>query len=146
MNKLKLKGRGITSGVAEGEAIVTAEPFSFSHGLDPTTGQIFDVSDELLGQSVKGKVLIFPYGKGSSTGSLYVIEAARLNNTPAAVINVETEPVIAGGFVLARILYNKEVPVVDRLDRNPIEVIKTGDWVKVDADNGTVEIQSLQEN
>ena len=146
MNKVKLKGRGITSGVAEGEAIVTDEPFSFSHGLDPTTGQIFDVSDELLGKSIKGKVLIFPYGKGSSTGSLYVIEAARLNNTPAAVINLETEPIIAEGFVLARILYNKEVPVVDRLEKNPIEVIITGDWVKVDADSGTVEIQSKQGN
>jgi hypothetical protein len=30
--------------------------------------------------------------------------------------------------------------LVDRLDKNPCEVIATGDWVKVDAEKGTVEI------
>jgi len=30
--------------------------------------------------------------------------------------------------------------MVDRLDKNPLEVIKTGDWVKVDGDNGIVEV------
>ncbi len=32
------------------------------------------------------------------------------------------------------------MPMVDRLDKDPVEVIKAGDWVKVDADNGIVEV------
>ena len=140
MNKTTIKGRGITSGVAEGEAMVTSEPFGFSHGLEPNTGRISDEGHEWVGQNVKAKVLVFPYGKGSTSGGLYILEAAKQGNTPAAVVNVETEPVIAAGFIMTEILYNKKIPVVDRLEQNPIEVIRTGDWVKVDADKGIIEI------
>ena len=140
MGKTTIKGRGITSGVAEGEALVTRSPFGFAHGLEPASGRISDERHEWIGQNVKGKVLVFPYGKGSSSGGLYVLEAVKQGNAPVAVINLETEPVIAAGFIMAKILYNKEIPVIDRLERNPIEVVKTGDRIKVDADNGIIEI------
>lgn len=138
--KLVLTGRGITAGVAEGEAIVSKESFGFTHGLEPSTGQVVDKRHEWMGRNVKGKVLVFPSGKSSTTGGQFICEAIRLGNAPAAIVNVETEPVIGAGFILANILYNKDVPVVDRLDRNPVEVIKTGDWVRVDADNGIVKV------
>lgn len=32
------------------------------------------------------------------------------------------------------------LPSITSFDQNPSEVIKTGDWVKVDTDNGIVEI------
>ena len=140
MNRTTFKGRSITSGVAEGEALVTREPFGFSHGLEPTTGRVSDKGHEWLGQSVRAKVLVFPYGKGSTSGPLYVLEAAKLGNAPAAVINLETDPVIAAGFIMADILYDKKIPVIDRPELDPIEVIKTGDWVRVDAKNGIIEI------
>ena len=140
MNKLTLKGRGITSGVAEGEAVVTSEPFGFAAGIDPATGEVCDKSHPWLGQNIRAKVLVFPYGKGSTGGGLFALEAAKQGNAPAAVINLESDPVSVGGFILAEILYNKEIPVIDRLERNPIEVIRTGDRVKVDANNGIVEI------
>jgi predicted aconitase with swiveling domain len=57
-----------------------------------------------------------------------------------AIINVETEPVIGGGCFLAGMLYGKPIVVVDRLDRNPCEVIKNGDYVHVNGDSGVVEI------
>ena len=140
MNKITLKGRGLTSGVAEGEALVTSEPFGFAHGIEPATGEITDMSHEWRGQDVRAKVLVFPYGKGSSTGGVFILESARQGNAPAAVINLETDTVTAIGFIMAEILYDKEIPVIDRLERNPIEVIKTGDRVKVDATNGIIEI------
>jgi len=140
MDKITLKGRGITSGVAEGEAMVTSQAFGFSHGLEPTTGRIDDKSHEWLGQNARERVLVFPYGKGSTSGGLYILEAVKRGNAPAAVINLEIDPVIAGGFIMAKILYDKDIPVIDRLERNPVEVIKTGDWVRVDANSGIVEI------
>jgi predicted aconitase with swiveling domain len=48
--------------------------------------------------------------------------------------------VIGAGFILARIFYHVAIPVVDRLDQNPLEVIKTGDYVRVDGHQGLVEV------
>ena len=138
--KMLIKGRGITSGVVEGEALVTHQSFGFAHGLEPATGRISDDKHEWIGQNVKGKVLVFPYGKGSVSAGLYVLEAARQGNAPVAVINLETDPVVATGFLLAKIMYGREIPVMDRLERNPMEVIKTGDWIKVDATTGVIEV------
>jgi uncharacterized protein len=42
---------------------------------------------------------------------------------------------VALGAVVMRI------PAITDLDRNPLEVIETGDWVKVDADRGVVEVR-----
>ena len=55
-------------------------------------------------------------------------------NVPAAMICVQAEPVVAAAAITANI------PMVDKLSKNPLEVIKTGDYVKVDATNGIVEI------
>lgn len=137
---IKIKGRSISRGIGEGEAMVTGQPLGFSHGLDPTTGQVSDHSHEWLGNSIKGKVLVFPYGKGSATGGLYILEAIKQGNAPAAVINLETDPVIAAGFILADVIYDVEIPVIDRLEKNPIEFIKTGDWIRVNANVGFIEI------
>jgi hypothetical protein len=44
----------------------------------------------------------------------------------------DIEPVLVGSAVLTKI------PLVDRLEEDPFEVIRTGDTVKVDADRGIV--------
>jgi len=140
VKKLLIKGRGINGGVAEGEAMVTGQAFGFSHGVETSTGRVTDSGHEWLGQNIRGKVIVFPYGKGSVTGGLYILEAAKQGNTPAAVINLETDPVVAGGFIMADLLYGKQIPVVHRPDRNPIGLIKNGDRVKVDGNKGTIEV------
>ena len=53
---------------------------------------------------------------------------------PKAMINIKTHPV----FAYASIVMN--MPTVDGLDKNPLEMIETGDWVKVDAEKGIVEV------
>jgi predicted aconitase with swiveling domain len=89
---------------------------------------------------VRAKVLVYPHGKGSSSGGLYILEAVRRGNAPAAVITLDSDPVSAAGFILAKLLYEKEIPVIGRPEQNAVEVIKTGDWVRVDADHGIIEI------
>jgi predicted aconitase with swiveling domain len=59
---------------------------------------------------------------------------------PAAIVNIETEPIIIAGCVLAGI------PLVDRLDRSPVEVISSGDWVEVAGDHGTVWVTKTRLN
>ena len=131
---IKLRGRGVTKGKGEGEAIVSQTTISFLGSVDPETGVISEAHHELKGKSVAGKIFVFPHGKGSTAGSFIMIEMANNKVAPAAVINIDAESIIAAGAKLA------SIPLVDRLDKNPLEVIKTGDFVKVDADNGIVEI------
>jgi len=141
MHTFIIKGHCVTDRAAEGKALVTRRAFGFSHGIDPATGRISDEMHEWLGQTANDKVLIFPYGKGSTTGGLWILELARLGNAPAGVINLKTDPVIAAGFIMAKLLYKRKVPIMDRLEQNPVELIRTGDWVRVDADNGIVSIE-----
>ncbi len=129
-----LKGRTVNPGKAEGEAIVSRTPLSFLGELDPSTGKIISPSHEHFGQSVKDKILVCPTGKGSSTGPSIAYLAKRAGNMPSAMVITEVEPVLAAAILTA------DVPAVDRLDQDPLEVIRTGDYVRVDADEGTVEI------
>lgn len=125
-----MKGRMISPGKAEGEAIVSKEPMSFYGGIDPKTGVVIEKGHELEGQNVKGKVLVFPQGKGSTVGS-YVIYGLKKNGVaPAAIVNKETETIVATGVILAGI------PCVDQID---IDKISTGKKIAVDADSGTVD-------
>jgi len=127
-----MKGRTISPGKAKGEAIVSKEPVGFYGGIDPKTGVVIEKGHELEGKSVKDKILVFPQGKGSTVGS-YVIYGLKKNGVaPAAIVNRETETIVATGVILAGI------PCVDGID---IEKIKTGDKLKVDADEATVEVE-----
>jgi predicted aconitase with swiveling domain len=127
-----MKGRIISPGVAEGEAIVSQEPIGFYGGVDAKTGIIIERGHELEGQSVTNKVLVFPCGKGSTVGS-YVIYGLKKNGVaPAAIVNEETETIVATGVILAGI------PCVDKIDLKVLD-IRSGDRLKVDADSGIVE-------
>jgi len=127
-----MKGRTISLGKAKGEAIVSREPMGFYGGIDPKTGVVIEKGHELEGKSVKDKILVFPQGKGSTVGS-YVIYGLKKNGVaPAAIVNKETETIVATGVILAGI------PCVDGIDINKI---KTGDKLVVDADGATVEVE-----
>jgi predicted aconitase with swiveling domain len=66
---MELKGRIISRGTAEGEALTTTMPISFYGGVDPETSEILEKGHELQGKQIKGKILVFPNGKGSTVGS-----------------------------------------------------------------------------
>ena len=134
LGKVVLKGHCVSPGKAEGEAIVSRVAFSFVGELDPTTGKVPSPSHELFGQSLAGKIFVFPTGKGSSGAPVMSWKAMKQGNNPKAMICIEAEPTVAAAAITANI------PMVDRLDGNPIEVIKPGDYVKVDADAGNVEV------
>ena len=128
-----MKGRMISPGKAEGEAIVSPDPIGFYGGIDIKTGIVIEKGHPLEGKCVKDKILVFPYSKGSTVGS-YVIYGLKKNGVaPAAIVNKETETIVATGVILAGI------PCVDQID---IEKIKNGDKILVDADKAEVTIIS----
>lgn len=128
-----LRGRKIYPGRAAGEALVTRMGISFFGGIDPETGQVVEKGHELEGQSVAGKVLVFPSGKGSTVGS-YTLYRLKLNKkAPAAIVNAECEPITAVGCIIA------EIPCVDHITTGEIQ---PGMVIRVDGEQGTVEIVS----
>ena len=129
-----VKCRVISKGQGEGEALVCHQPIGFNFGVDVPNGIITEHNHELEGKSFKDKVLIFPYGKGSTGGSYVVYQVAVEGSAPAAIINQNTETIIAVGAIMGGI------PVVDHLEEDPYQLIEDGDWVKVDAVNGTVTV------
>lgn len=131
---MKLKGRKVSSGKAEGEAVVYNGPFSMLGDLDPRTGRVPVRGHKIEGQSLTNKIFVFTTGKGSTGGPYVAYRAKQLGNAPAGMICTECEPVIALGAIMA------DIPMVDKLDKNPVEIIRTGDYVKIDADEGVVEI------
>ncbi len=132
--KVILKGRKVVGGIAEGEALVARQTISTWGGVDAMKGIITERRHELRGQSFAGKVLVFPSAKGSSGWST-ISQVIRLaGKAPKAMVIREVNSLTAIGAVTMR------VPAVTDLDQDPMEVITTGDWVKVDGDKGVVEI------
>ena len=133
-----LKGRSISKGCAEGEALVCRQPIGFNFGIDVVNGVITEYNHELFGKSIKDKILLFPHGKGSTGGSYVVYQLAKNRTGPKAIINMTTETIIAVGAIMGGI------PVMDSLEKNPYEFISDGDHVKVDADQGFVAVEKLR--
>ena len=134
MSKIVIHGRKIVGGVAEGEAITTHDTVSGWGGIDSNTGTIIERRHELVGQSFKDKVLVFPGAKGSSGYSHFFHLARVAGAAPKAMLFNKMTTKAALGAVVTR------VPTMSDFDRDPLEVIETGDWVKVDADKGVVEV------
>ncbi len=122
-----MTGRVVAPGRARGEALVSDQPIGFYGGVDPKTGVVTDRGHPLEGQCVRGRVLCFPCGKGSTVGSYVIYGLAKNGVGPCAILNRETETIVATGAILAGI------PCVDGIDLGGIE---SGDLLEVDADEG----------
>jgi predicted aconitase with swiveling domain len=130
--EIHMRGRSICRGVVTADALVLGSSLSFLGGVDPRTGRVKDRGTGAFNKTVRGRVLVFPTGKGSTVGS-YVIYGLQVNGkAPAAMVNETTETIVATGAILAKI------PLVDQVD---ISMIHTGDRVTVDGDRGEVIVQ-----
>ncbi len=118
-----LQGRVIKAGRGEGPALVSSAPIGFLGGVDPDTGIVLESGHPLQGKTIAGAVLVFPTGKGSTVGSYTILRLGRGGHGPAAMINAESEAIVAVGAIIA------DIPMVDRID---IGLIQDGDWVVVD--------------
>ena len=130
----KLKAHIVSRGKAQGDALVSTQPISFLGSIDVKTGIVVEKGHELFGLSIKDKVLVFPGGKGSTVGSYSIYQLKKNGAAPMAMINIRTEPIVAVGAIIS------DIPLVDNVEENPVNLIKNGDKVLVDAILGSVEI------
>jgi uncharacterized protein len=126
-----LTGRKISTGSANGEALVTSMGISFFGGVDPETGKVVEKGHELEEQSIAGRVLVFPTGKGSTVGSYTLYRLKKAGLAPAAIVNAEAETITAVGCIIS------DIPCVDKIS---LDQLKTGMQLRVDGESGSVEI------
>lgn len=126
--------KSIISGYSEGLAVVSREPFSFSE-INSKTGIISNPRSELFGESIKDKVFVFPYGRGTSCSSAGLAEAIRCRTAPCAIINIKAEQLLVIGALVAESLYDRTVPIID-ISPDVFQLLQTGDYLFVDASNG----------
>jgi len=133
-----LKIRSIVEGLIEGEALVSPIPISFLGGVDSETGRITDSENPLFGESIAGKIFVFPESKGSTVGS-YIIYGLSVNNVaPLALVANEAETIVVAGAILANI------PFVDKADHDVTISIKTGDKLVINTTEKILEIKKMK--
>ena len=103
------EGRVIFEGRAEGLSLTTTMGISFFGGVDPDSGIIVERGHELEGQSIAGRILVFPTGKGSTVGSYTLYRLKQNGKAPAAILNAECETITAVGCIIA------EIPCLDHI-------------------------------
>ncbi|MCP4754819.1 MAG: DUF126 domain-containing protein [Proteobacteria bacterium] len=133
MNTDRIKGRVIMNGDVEAESLVSREPISLSY-IDEN-GFIVDRTHHLNGQVIKNKILVFPALKGSAYQELNAADLARNGLAPKGMIALDADT-----RLLTSALFS-EIPTMDQLEADPLEAINTGDIVRLNADEGFIEIK-----
>jgi predicted aconitase with swiveling domain len=129
-----IRGRKVVGGLCEGEALVTRQTISGWGGVNPAKGEIIETHHELRGQSFAGKILVFPGAKGSSGWSAMFHTTRLTGKAPIGLLyNITTTKAALGAVVM-------RVPTMTAFDSDPLDRIETGDWVRIDADTGTVSV------
>ena len=122
--------------------MVSNQPFGFWQGMDPQTGVVIDRRHDTCGHSLKGKAFVFPFGRGSTGTPGIFLEAVRNGCAPGAIVNVKSEPMIVMCALLAEAFFKVSIPIVDGLDVDPSEVLRTGDRVRINGASGVIEVVS----
>lgn len=129
-----IKGRGVIGGTAEGMALITRETIQGWSGLDEETGIIIEEGHPFKGESIAGKVLVLSGGKGSNGWSCHFHEARLKGIAPAALVFPKIDSRTGVAAVVT------EAPCVVDVEGDIFAAVKTGDFVKVDGDRGTIEV------
>ena len=114
-------------------ALVLDEPLSLWGGVDPANGEIIDAHHPQRGANVRGRVLVMPAGRGSSSSASVLAEAVRAGTAPAAILLGEPDLIVAIGAAVAKELYGVRIPVVV-LGRAEYEAIEDGQPIGVPLD------------
>lgn len=128
-----ISGQCLVAGAAQGALLVSNTGLSFWGGVDPTTGVIVDQHHPLKGETVTGKILALPSGRGSCSGSGALLELLLNNKEPAALVFSELEEILTLGVVVAEVMFNRSIPVLF-LSQQAFSRLQTGVSGSVDDD------------
>ena len=121
----------IVRGKTKGTILVSKNPINFLGGVDKKTGRIRDEKHDLFGKILANKILVFPYGVGSSVGA-YTIYSLKYNKcAPIAMICMKADLTTASGCAISNI------PLLVA-EREEYESLRDGQEVLVDAIEGKI--------
>jgi predicted aconitase with swiveling domain len=109
---LRLRAKILVPGSASGEITALQAPLSLWGGFDPVTGMIIDRNHPDCGLSLRQKIVVMPYARGSSSSSSVLLEAARTGEAPAGFILNRSDPILTIGALVAAELYRSDIPVL----------------------------------
>lgn len=102
----------LVGGATTAEVLRLEEPLSFWGGVDPVTGDIIEKRHPQYGESVSGRIVSMPRGRGSSSASSILAEALRLGQGPAGLVLESGDAILVAGALVARELYDVQCPIV----------------------------------
>lgn len=124
--------RQIAAGKVRGEVLTCTDQILFYH-TDPKTSVVTEAGHALEGVSVKDKILVFPGGKGSSVVQMDGLYKLELNGAaPLGFIVREPDTVLVSTAIIM------EIPMVDRVEDEFYNAVKTGDQIEINADEETI--------
>ncbi|MBS4030567.1 MAG: DUF126 domain-containing protein [Clostridiales bacterium] len=113
-----IKANTVIEGDAEGELVVSRQTFSFFGGFDFNLGEVVEPKSDIYGADLKGKIFAYPRGKGSSSTAGVILEALRQGTAPVAIINVESEKILAVGAIVAQVMFGWNIPIISITDED----------------------------
>ena len=118
------------------KALVCPDSIAGNTGcLGEDDGVIYEHGNPNKGKSIKDTILVLPSAKGSCGWSCH-FKATKINGfAPAGWVVTKVDSRV--GVAIASL---ERPAVCDFAGDDPVEVIKTGDWVKIDGSTGVVEV------
>ncbi|MBN8629230.1 MAG: DUF521 domain-containing protein [Rhodobacterales bacterium] len=129
-----LRAKALIAGQASGEILYADTGLSFMGGVDASTGRIIDVHHPLCGQSVGGKILAIPSGRGSCSGSLVMFELLMNGHAPAALVFRHKETILTLGVLIAGELFQRGIPVL-QLDETDFAALSGVTHARIEGDS-----------
>jgi predicted aconitase with swiveling domain len=122
--------RLLAPGRARAKALVLEEPLSLWGGLDPASGRVIEPRHPQSGETVTGRILVMPRGRGSSSSASILAEAVRAGTAPAGIVLGEVDLILAIGAAVADELYGTRLPILVA-DAPDLAAIRTGQEVEI---------------
>ncbi len=104
--------RVLVDGVASGEVLALDATLSIWGGVDAASGRIVDATHPQSGESLAGKIVVLPHGRGSSSSSSVLAEMLRIGTGPAGIVLEEPDSILVIGALVASRLYGTRCPIV----------------------------------
>ena len=114
---------------------MSPEPLSFAGDFDAKTGKVIGQRSALYGHCLTGRILVYAYGRWSSSTSSLLAEALRRGTAPAAIINVAVEHILVVGALVARTLFGRTLPIIS-VAADLLAQLHTGDLWEIDTSKG----------
>ena len=112
MTAVRIDGRSLVAGRGQGPLLYADLGLSFWGGVDPFSGEVIDRHHPLSGQSLAGRVLAIPSGRGSCTGSSVLLELILNGPAPAALVLAEPDEILTLGALVAEHVFDVQLPVL----------------------------------